>query len=927
MFKIGQPGQIVTLLKDGIKNGVKPIFFLGAGASKQSGVKLVVEIVEEAAKWAYCRDHGISIDDPRLTMSDWKSWLVKFPWYTEDYSTLYPIIIENLLIPRQARKDFFLKIINPDVPASQGYEKLAELMALGMIDTVLTGNFDNCLANAKVQIRKPAVIQTIKTPSDLTQFAYTPRYPQLVYLHGSVEHYTDQNLNNEIQNLNSDLVAHIKPVLKDRPLVVIGYRGAEPSIMNDLFLANLSYTNSFHQGIYWCLLKRDIENITQNPNSAPPLFTELAKKTNGNFQVIPIDGFDELMSREIMGKLQATEIDLKNNNILRGNPNNSPAPTFDTQIIARDTIGSLEQALIRERLKSYSERLGIKVYDDQEWLYQQMIRLRIGEFALDDKIELTSSGILLFSSKTQDFIPGSFSIIKFIGDKEWLDRITSTSFGQDYSENTTEGFIEKMITGNIWNQLDEITDTLAIINKPFRLKGITSENVYPYPTLALKEVIVNSLVHRNYSTNLPVVIEVFKDKIKFISPGGLVEEVKRQLSNESIEDEIRKGKRGIKGYRNPVLADLFYGSGAMDKEGSGLSDVLKQVTSNAAVVNFGPSNKNEAFEVVIYRRMEEIDNITKTAVPLTVNDVTKYTCNLFEVLNTPRYVYHAEPRFSSAPELFAKLNKSWCPPFLLIRKRIWCFYDLGESQNPLRNFVDLGTIEKMSDVEFVDITGNYNEYVRMLNDCLAQHFYSVGLRVDMVKKRAYFTKTIEGTAKEISYQARVKKATRTVAKPRINPQSGNIYYWEHKSIWYSFERIENTWYLILNPSYVFTTDGYKTFLRSEKVNILSTKKASRDYNLAVHNDITFWAYYISLGSDSAFLLRPSDKDINSGLKLGPIPPEIIISAKPPTITISDVSITEEFVEPLELEDMEEVELELENLAKEEQRLNEEKDGN
>lgn len=139
MFKVGQAGSIVSLF---LSQGIKPIFLLGAGASKQSGIKLVAEIVEEVAKWAYCRDNGISPDDPRLTMSDWKKWLTKFPWYTEDYGVLYPIIIEELLIPRQARKDFFLKIINPDVPASIGYEKLAELMAMNLIDTVLTTNFD-----------------------------------------------------------------------------------------------------------------------------------------------------------------------------------------------------------------------------------------------------------------------------------------------------------------------------------------------------------------------------------------------------------------------------------------------------------------------------------------------------------------------------------------------------------------------------------------------------------------------------------------------------------------------------------------------------------------------------------------------------------------------------------------------------------------
>lgn len=69
MYKTAQPGVIVSLLND----SVKPIFLLGAGASKQSGVKLVTEIVEEAAKWAFCKETGISIVDPGCDGELWEN--------------------------------------------------------------------------------------------------------------------------------------------------------------------------------------------------------------------------------------------------------------------------------------------------------------------------------------------------------------------------------------------------------------------------------------------------------------------------------------------------------------------------------------------------------------------------------------------------------------------------------------------------------------------------------------------------------------------------------------------------------------------------------------------------------------------------------------------------------------------------------------
>lgn len=914
MYKISQPGILVSLLQD----SVKPIFLLGAGASKQSGVKLVDEIIEEAAKWAYCKNFGYSLDDPRITMSDWKKWLMNFQWYNEDYTALYPKIIEELLNPRQARKDFFLRIINPEVPVSKGYEILAELMHLGLIDTILTTNFDDCLQHASIQIRRPPFISHIKTPFDLTKlFSYTPRYPQLVYLHGSVEHYTDQNLINEVQNLNSDLVTTIKPLLKDRPLVVIGYRGFEASVMKDLFLDNLAYTNNFHQGIYWCILKKEVDKIGTEKDTSTPFFKELATKTNGNFQIIPIDGFDELLTSEVWGKLRANEIDLKDKLI----PKQTlliPSPTYDTRIIAKDTIGALEIALLRERVNNYSERLRIKVYDDQNWLYQQMVRLKIAEITENNTYELTSSGILLFSSKTQDFIPNAKTILKFVGSPDWLQQITT--FGSDShraDEDYSKGQIERIISGNLWNQLNEITDSLILINRPFRLKGEISDNVYPYPTLALKEIIVNCLVHRDYSIAEPVVIEVHPTHIVFTNPGGLVEEVKRQLDTQSMENEIRRGKRGIKGYRNPVLADLFYGSGAMDKEGSGLSDVVKEVVNNSGSVTFGPTDDETQFEVKIFRRPEEVDAQTQTATPLVINQTTKFACNLFEVLKLPERIYYADCECRVPREVYGKLGKTWMPPFLLFKEKMWSFYDMSEWQNPLRSVIDQGTLEYMSVDDFIESNNGTNELVRMLNDCFIEHLFSIGLRVDTKKKRAYFTKTLDGTAKEIKYQGRLKKATRTVAKPRVNLATGKIYYWEHKSIWFSFERIGDAWFLVINPAYVFTLDGYKILLKSERVNILSTKKASRDYNMSVHNDLTFWGNYISVGFENAFLLRPNNKEINESKILGPIQPEIVLSAKLPTITINDVSISEEFTEPTDLEDIESIEKELEELAKEE----------
>lgn len=57
--------------------------------------------------------------------------------------------------------------------------------------TVLTTNFDHCLEDAKVLENKPHLLVAMKTANDLVRFNTSPAEPQLIYLHGSVEHARD----------------------------------------------------------------------------------------------------------------------------------------------------------------------------------------------------------------------------------------------------------------------------------------------------------------------------------------------------------------------------------------------------------------------------------------------------------------------------------------------------------------------------------------------------------------------------------------------------------------------------------------------------------------------------------------------------------------------------------------------------------------
>jgi hypothetical protein len=191
---------------------------------------------------------------------------------------------------------------------------------------------------------------------------------------------------------------------------------------------------------------------------------------------------------------------------------------------------------------------------------------------------------------------------------------------------------------------------------------------------------------------------------------------------------------------------------------------------------------------------------------------------------------------------------------------VFSFHDLEDHANPLRRLVDPGTIEPLAAAEYFHGDDGERLLVRLLNDSLRNHLQSRGLIVDGKRKRAYFPRTAEGV-RSISYQGRMRRARRTVVKARTSASTGKITYWEHEALGYQFRRFGTSWSLLLEPGYVFTFDGKKGLLAPDKINKLSTKRASRDYNSAVLNDLSFWAWLLAGGATSTFNLNVSGEHL------------------------------------------------------------------
>lgn len=127
---------------------------------------------------------------------------------------------------------------------------------------------------------------------------------------------------------------------------------------------------------------------------------------------------------------------------------------------------------------------------------------------------------------------------------------------------------DRWIEGNLFHQLSEGEEALrSFINVRYEISGKTPERRehWDYPLPALREALMNALVHRDYfKKNEQIMIKVYDDVIWFHNPGGLP----KGLSIEQLKTKPQSIPR------NPLIAKIFYLAGYIERYGSGIQRIL-----------------------------------------------------------------------------------------------------------------------------------------------------------------------------------------------------------------------------------------------------------------------------------------------------------------------------------------------------------------
>ena len=194
---------------------------------------------------------------------------------------------------------------------------------------------------------------------------------------------------------------------------------------------------------------------------------------------------------------------------------------------------------------------------------EQMASLRFYDLATGC---VTNAGALLFAREPLRWIPGSY--IQFV---RWAGRTMADA-----------PIAAQRFSGDLLSVLREIR-ALALLptrSRPVPESLLRERLEVDYPPVAMRELLLNAIMHRSYESNAPVRLNWYDDRIEVHSPGGLY----GMVSPENFPRQTD--------YRNPVVAEAMATLGYVNAFGRGVIRAQEALRSNgnpAAEFAFDPA--------------------------------------------------------------------------------------------------------------------------------------------------------------------------------------------------------------------------------------------------------------------------------------------------------------------------------------------------
>ncbi len=208
---------------------------------------------------------------------------------------------------------------------------------------------------------------------------------------------------------------------------------------------------------------------------------------------------------------------------------------YDEMPVYRAGRSDLDENLIGHFLKNRKHGFKGSVTDKILTSYKFLVREQSRLFP-------TVGALLLFGKNPQDYLSESFIICTH------FEGITGR-----------KAMAAVDCTGTLFQQIDEALQFIfSRLFKSYTIRGLQRNERLEIPEVAIREILINAVAHRNYAINGPSKIAIYEDRLEFFSPGLFP----GPLNVNNLE-------QGITYIRNVVITKAFREIGIIEKLGTG----------------------------------------------------------------------------------------------------------------------------------------------------------------------------------------------------------------------------------------------------------------------------------------------------------------------------------------------------------------------
>jgi len=164
-----------------------------------------------------------------------------------------------------------------------------------------------------------------------------------------------------------------------------------------------------------------------------------------------------------------------------------------------------------------------------------------------------------------------------------------------FKGTTKEIFIDKKeFNSDLFSNLDNTIRFLQNhLNLNAQVEGLQLKEELEIPLLAIREALLNAIVHRDYTRNSDIKVAIYDDMVEIVSPGSFP-------NGLSLED-VMSGRSEL---RNKVVANLFRELKYIESWGSGIEKITKLCKEKS--VKFEIREEPSFVSVVFYRKNAEL---------------------------------------------------------------------------------------------------------------------------------------------------------------------------------------------------------------------------------------------------------------------------------------------------------------------------------